>query len=176
MGRGKGKGVEEPPWPERERLCETSREASRHGFDTELDCQQRRAGHRFHYRRRPRSEIRPKYDRADYSTRRALALAWIALLPIVSALFCCTTLASGPATRLTTRNVVAESVNPFITTSSVFTDGALRRGISAIILEATGSDAAPNAPSPGRLSIGLGSSIVKTASPKKALVSVLAGT
>ena len=46
------------------------------------------------------------------------------------------------------------------TASSVSTDGALRRGTSAIVLEATGSDAAPNAPSPGRPSIGAGMHIV----------------
>jgi hypothetical protein len=55
---------------------------------------------------------------------------------------------------------VAESVNPPIIKYSVFTDGAPRRGISAIILEAAGSDDAPNAPSFGRLSIGAGMHIV----------------
>ena len=45
-------------------------------------------------------------------------------------------------------------------TSPISADGALRRGTSAIVLEATGSDAAPNAPSPGRLSIGAGAHIV----------------
>ena len=45
-------------------------------------------------------------------------------------------------------------------TSPISADGALRRGTSASVLDATGSDAAPNAPSPGRLSIGAGMHIV----------------
>jgi hypothetical protein len=97
----------------------------------------------------------------SYSTCRATALAWIALLPTVSALLCLITPASGSAICLATRNVATESANPLITTSSsVFTDGALRRGTSAIILEATGSDDAPNATSLGRFSIGAGMHIV----------------
>jgi hypothetical protein len=45
-------------------------------------------------------------------------------------------------------------------TSSISTDGALRRGTSAIILEAAGSGDAPNATSLGRLSIGAGMHVV----------------
>jgi hypothetical protein len=55
-----------------------------------------------------------------------------------------------------TRITATESMYLLTTASSVSTDGALRHGTSAIVLEATGSDAAPNAPSPGRLSIGAG--------------------
>ena len=160
MGRGRGGRAEEPPWLERERLYETSKGESRYEVDTELDCQQRRAGHRFHYRRRPRSRTRPKHDRTDHSTHRTSALGWIALLPIASALCCFIMLASDSAIYPMTRNVVAESVNPLIIKPSFFTDGASRRGTSAIILEAAGSGDAPNATSLGRSSIGAGMHIV----------------
>ena len=160
MGRGRGGRAEEPPWLERERLYETSKGESRYEVDTELDCRQRRAGHRFHYRRRPRSRTRPKHDRTDHSTHRTSALGWIALLPIASALCCFIMLASDSAIYPMTRNVVAESVNPLIIKPSLLTDGASRRGTSAIILEAAGSGDAPNATSLGRSSIGAGMHIV----------------
>ena len=160
MGRGREKGAGEPPWPACDRFSETSMGDPRQGSDNEPDYQQRRAGHRFHYRRRPRSGTRFEYYWTDATTTLAPTLAGIALLPVATVLCCFITLAGVSATCSMTRNVAAESTNPFITTTSLSTDGALRRGTSAIILEATGSDAAPNAPSPGRFSIGAGRRIV----------------
>ena len=160
MGRGRERGAEEPPWPACDRFRETSLGDPRQGSDNEPDYQQRRAGHRFHYRRRPRSGTRFEYYWTDATTTRAPTLAGIALLPVATVLCCFITLAGVSATCSMTRNVAAESTNPFITTTSLSTDGALRRRTSAVMLEATGSDAAPNAPSPGRFSIGAGRRIV----------------
>jgi hypothetical protein len=50
--------------------------------------------------------------------------------------------ARGSATCLMTRITATESMHPLVTANSISTDGVLRRGISAIIPEATGSEGA----------------------------------
>ena len=154
MGRGHGGEADEPPWEERERHCKISMGYSAYVFATEPDYQQRRAGSRFRYRRRRRSGTSSEQGWGDSGSWHVSTLAWIAFLTTVLAFCYSNTPARGSATCLMTRITATESMYLLTTARSVSTDGALRRGTSAIVLEATGSDDAPNAPSFGRLSIG----------------------
>ena len=167
MGRGREGEADEPPWEERERHCKISMGYSSYVFATEPDYQQRRAGSRFRYRRRRRSGTSSEQGWGDSGPWHVSTLAWIAflttvLLASVTVLTFCysNTPARGSATCLMTRITATESMYLLTTASSVSTDGALRRGTSAIVLEATGSGDAPNATSLGRFSIGAGMHIV----------------
>jgi len=129
-------------------------------MDKEIEFDRAGASFRRRRKRAPTDQILPPHmPTSAKSVVEAATILLLAFSVIFGLVFCAPTLpaASFQQARECRGLVISR-------TSPISADGALRRGTSAIVLEATGSDAAPNAPSPGHLSIGAGWHIVYRAS------------